>query len=119
MLRVLRISPERAKRSIAERLPTLTEEQMRELDKLPADRAIALGAAGGSSLGYRLPTLGQLRAPRPTLTNFDGEAVVSTKVRPAVAKEHRVEVARFLDSRRGSRARSKRTVNKEYSSACH
>ena len=38
-----------------------------------------------------------LRAPQPTLTNFDGEEVVFTKVRLAVAKEHRAEVARLLD----------------------
>ena len=40
-------------------------------------------------------------APTPgapaDLTNFDGEEVVFTKVRLAVAKEHRVEVARLLD----------------------
>jgi hypothetical protein len=41
VLRVFRISPERAKRSIAERLLALTE-QMHELDGLLADRAIAL-----------------------------------------------------------------------------
>ncbi|HKN01790.1 MAG TPA: hypothetical protein VJX23_14830, partial [Candidatus Binataceae bacterium] len=98
VLRVFRISPERAQRSIAERLPTLTEEQKRELDELLADRAIALeGGARVFAWIWLAHTLRQLRAPLPTLTNFDGEEVVFTKVRFAVAKEHRVEVARLLD----------------------
>jgi len=98
VLRVFRISPERAKRSIAEHLPTLTEKQMRELDELLTDRTIALeGGAGVFTLMWLDHTLRQLSAPLPTLTNFDGEEVVFTKVRLAVAKEHRVEVARLLD----------------------
>ena len=98
VLRVFRISPERAKRSIAERLPALTEEQMRELDELLVDRAIALeGGARVFTWIWLAHTLRQLRAPQPTLTNFDGEEVVFTKVRLAVAKAHRAEVARLLD----------------------
>jgi len=98
LLRVFRISPERAKRSIAERLPALTEEQMHELDELLADRAIALeGGARVFTWIWLAHTLRQLRAPQPTLTNFDGEEVVFTKVRLAVAKAHRAEVARLLD----------------------
>jgi hypothetical protein len=90
LLRVFRISPERAKRSIAERLPALREEEMRALDELLADRAIALeGGARVFTWIWLAHTLRQLRAPRPTLTNFDGEEVVFTKVRFAVAKEHR------------------------------
>ena len=98
VLRVFRISPERAKRSIAESLSTLTEEQMRELDELLADRAIGLeGGARVFTWIWLAHTLRQLRAPQPTLTNFDGEEVVFTKVRLAVAKAHRAEVARLLD----------------------
>jgi hypothetical protein len=98
VLRVFRISPERAKRSIAERLPALREEEMRALDELLADRAIALeGGARVFTWIWLAHTLRQLRAPRPTLTNFDGEEVVFAKVRFAVAKEHRAEVRRLLD----------------------
>jgi len=98
VLRVFRVSPDRAKRSIAERLPALTEDQLRELDELLADRTIALeGGARVFTWIWLAHTLGQLRAPRPTLTNFDGEEVVFTKVRFAVAKEHRAEMARLLD----------------------
>ncbi|MGA7872088.1 MAG: hypothetical protein WCA22_14470, partial [Candidatus Binatus sp.] len=98
VLRIFQVSPERAKRSIAERLPTLTEKQMRELDELLADRDIALeGGARVFTLIWLDHTLRRLRAPLPTLTNFDGEEVVFTKVRFAVAKEHRAEVARLLD----------------------
>ena len=98
VLRVFRVSPDRAKRSIAECLPTLSEEQMRELDELLADRTIALeGGARVFTWIWLAHTLRQLRAPRPTLTNFDGEEVVFTKVRLAVAKEHRAQVARLLD----------------------
>jgi hypothetical protein len=98
VLRVFRISPERAKGSLAERLPALTEEQMHELDELLADRAIALeGGARVFTWIWLAHTVGQLRAPQPTLTNFDGEEVTFTKVRLAVAKEHRAEVARLLD----------------------
>jgi hypothetical protein len=97
VLRVFRISPERAKRSIAERLPALTEP-MHELDELLADRAIALeGGARVFTSIWLAHTLRQLRAPQPTLTNFDGEEIVFTKVRLAVAKAHRAEVARLLD----------------------
>ncbi len=98
VLRVFRISPERAKRSIAECLPALSEEEMRALDELLADRAIALeGGARVFTWIWLAHTLRQLRAPQPTLTNFDGEEVVFTKVRLAVAKEHRPEVARLVD----------------------
>ncbi|MGA8568534.1 MAG: hypothetical protein WB580_12145, partial [Candidatus Binataceae bacterium] len=98
LLRVFHTSPERAKRSIAERLPALSEEEMRALDELLADRAIALeGGARVFTWIWLAHTLRQLRAPRPTLTNFDGEEVVFAKVRFAVAKEHRAEVARLLD----------------------
>jgi hypothetical protein len=98
LLRVFRTSPERAKGSIAERLPALSEEQMHELDKLLADRAIALeGGARVFTWIWLAHTLSQLGAPQPTLTNFDGEDVVFTKVRFAVAREHRAEVARLLD----------------------
>jgi hypothetical protein len=98
VLRVFCISPERAKRSIAERLPALSEEEMRALDELLADRAMALeGGAQVFTWIWLAHTLRQLRAPRPTLTNFDGEEVVFTKVRLAVAKRHRAEVARLLD----------------------
>jgi hypothetical protein len=98
VLRVFRISPERAKRSIADRLPALREEEMRALDELLADRAIALeGGARVFTWIWLAHTLRQLRAPRQTLTNFDGEEVVFAKVRFAVAKEHRAEVRRLLD----------------------
>ena len=98
LLRVFRISPKQAKRSIAEHLPALSEEQLRELDELLADRALALeGGARVFTWIWLAHTLRQLREPRPTLTNFDGEEVVFTKVRLAVAKEHRAEVARLLD----------------------
>lgn len=98
VLRILRINPEQAKRSIAERLPALSEEQMRELDELLTDRTIALEGGGQVFTWIWLAhTLRQLRAPRPTLTNFDGEEVVFTRIRLAVAKEHRSEVARLLD----------------------
>ena len=102
------INPEQAKRSIAERLPSLSEEQMRELEELLADRTIAL--EGGARVFTRIwlvHTLRQLRAPRPTLTNFDGEEVVFTKVRFAVAKDHQAEVARLLDQCQNSRVNRK------------
>lgn len=71
---------------------------MRALDELLADRAIALeGGARVFTWIWLAHTLRQLRAPQPTLTNFDGEEVVFTKVRLAVAKAHRAEVARLLD----------------------
>jgi len=38
-----------------------------------------------------------LKAPPPSLTNFDGEQVVFTKVRFPVAQDSRAEVARLLD----------------------
>jgi len=38
-----------------------------------------------------------LKAPPPSLTNFDGEQVVFTKVRFPVAQESRAEVTRLLD----------------------
>ena len=63
-----------------------------------ADRTIALeGGAQVFTWLWLAHTLGQLRAPQAALTNFDGEEVVFTKVRFAVAKEHRAEVARLLD----------------------
>jgi hypothetical protein len=110
VLRVFRLSPERAKRSIAERLPALREEEMRALDELLAGRAIALeGGARVFTWIWLAHTLRQLRAPRPTLTNFDGEEVVLTKVRLAVAKEHRAGGAASRPGA-GTRARSERRV---------
>ena len=98
VLRVFRVSPERAKRPLAERLPALREEESRELDKLLADPAIALeGGARVFTWIWLAHTLGKLRAPQPTLTNFDGEEVVFAKLGLAVAKEHRTEVVRLLD----------------------
>ena len=110
VLGVFRVSPERAKRSIAERLPRLTEKQMRELDdELLADRTIALeGGAQVFTLIWLDHTLRQLRAPRPTVTNSDGEQVVFTKVRFAVAKDRRAEVARLLDQAPELARKSKR-----------
>jgi hypothetical protein len=105
-------------RVFAERLPALREEEMRALDELLADRAIALeGSARVFTWIWLAHTLRQLRAPRPTLTNFDGEEVVLTKVRLAVANEHRAEVARLLDQARAKRKASAgvgivRTVSK-------
>ena len=98
VLRVFRVSPERAKRALAERLPALREEESRELDKLLADPAIALeGGARVFTWIWLAHTLGKLRAPQPTLANFDGEEVVFAKLGLAVAKEHRTEVVRLLD----------------------
>jgi hypothetical protein len=65
VLRGFRVSPEWAKRSIAEGLPALTEEQMHELDELLANRAIAL--EGGTRVFtwiWLAHMLGQLRVPR-------------------------------------------------------
>ena len=71
---------------------------MLELEELLADRTIVLeGGARVFTWIWLVHTLHQLRAPRPTLTNFEGEEVVFTKVRLAVAKEHRAEVAQLLD----------------------
>jgi len=62
VLRVFRISPERAKRSIAECLPALSEEEMRALDELLADRAIALE---GGARGFHLDMACAHAAPTP------------------------------------------------------
>jgi hypothetical protein len=42
-------------------------------------------------------TVKQLKAPPPSLTNFDGEQVVFTKVRFPVVKGSRTEMTRLLD----------------------
>ncbi len=96
VLRVFRISPERAKRSIAECLPAL-RRCGHSTSCSPIGRS-RWRAVRGFSLGYGLRTrCANSGLPQPTLTNFDDEEVVFTKVRLAVAKEHRAEVARLLD----------------------
>jgi len=98
VLRILRVEPEQAKQAIIERLPVLSEDEARALDELVADRTIVLeGSARVFSWIWLAYTLRQLKAPPPTLTNFDGEPVVFTKVRFAVAQDNKTEVARLLD----------------------
>jgi hypothetical protein len=79
-------------------LPSLTAGQSRTVDEVLGDKTVAL------EVGTRVFTsvwlaymIGQLTSPPPSLTNFDGEQVVLTKVRFPLAKENTAEVTGLLD----------------------
>ena len=98
VLRIFRESPERLKRTLTEQIGTLTEHAKRRLDEMLSDRTLVLAeAARAITWIWLADTIKQLKAPRPSLSNFDGEQVVFAKVRFAVAKESRGEVTRLLD----------------------
>jgi hypothetical protein len=98
VLRIFRESPERLKRTLTEQIGTLSENEKRRLDEMLSDRTLVLGEASRVITWIWLAyTIKQLKAPRPSLTNFDGEQVVFAKVRFAIAKESRAEVTQLLD----------------------
>lgn len=98
VLRIFRESPERLKATLADQLAALTEGEKHGLDEVLCDSTVVLGdAARLISWIWLAHAIKQLTAPPPSLTNFDGEQVVFTKVRFSVAKESRTEVTRLLD----------------------
>src|SRR6266478_1058795 len=98
VMRIFRESPARAKRMFADELSGLAEDEKRRVEEMLSDSTIVLGDAARVITGIWLAhTIKQLKAPPPSLTNFDGEQVVFTKVRFPVAQESRVEVTRLLD----------------------
>lgn len=98
VLRILRESPARAMRALADQLSGLAKDEKHQVEELLSDSTIALEAAARIiSWIWLAHTLKELKAPRPTLTNFDGQEVVFAKVRFAVTKESRMEVTRLLD----------------------
>jgi hypothetical protein len=98
VVRVFRDAPLRAKDSVAEKMPNLAEDERRHVEDLCSDATMVLADAAWVITSVWLAhTVKQLTAPPPTLTNFDGEQVVFTKVRFPVVKGGRNEVARVLD----------------------
>jgi len=98
VVRIFRESPARAKRMFADELSGLAEDEKRRVEEMLSDSTIVLGDAARVITGIWLAhTIKQLKAPPPSLTNFDGEQVVFTKVRFPVAQESRAEVTRLLD----------------------
>jgi hypothetical protein len=98
VLHIFRESPERLKRTLTEQIAVCTQDGNRELDKILSDRTLVIGEAARIITWIWLAdTIKQLKAPRPSLTNFDGEQVVFAKVRFAVAKGSNAEVTRLLD----------------------
>jgi hypothetical protein len=98
VMRIFRESPARAKRMFADELSGLAEDEKRRVEEMLSDSTIVLGDAAPVITGIWLAhTIKQLKAPPPSLTNFDGEQVVFTKVRFPVAQESRAEVTRLLD----------------------
>jgi hypothetical protein len=97
-MRIFRESPERLKGTLTDQMAALTEDQKRVLDEILSDGTVVLGdAARVITWIWLAHTIKQLKAPPPSLTNFDGEQVVLTKVRFPLAKESTAEVARLLD----------------------
>jgi hypothetical protein len=98
VLRIFRESPERLKGTLADQMAALTEGERRGLDEMLSDRTLVLGDAARLITGIWLAhTIKQLKAPPPSLTNFDGEQVVLTKVRFPLAIENTAEVTGLLD----------------------
>jgi hypothetical protein len=100
VVRIFRDSPERARRSLTKELPSHTAAQRRAVAAVFGDKTVALEVGTRVFTSVWLAyTINQLSSPPPSLTNFDGEPVVLTKVRFPLAKEHTAEVARLLDAR--------------------
>jgi hypothetical protein len=97
--RIFRDGPERARRSMPNELPSLTAMQRRAVDDVLGDKTVALevGTRVFSSV-WLAYTIGQLTSPPPSLNNFDGEQIVLTKVRFALAKENMAKVTGLLDA---------------------
>jgi hypothetical protein len=97
--RIFRDGPERARRSTPNELPSLTATQRRAVDDLLGDKTVALEVGTRVFTSVWLAyTIGQLTSPPPSLTNFDGEQIVLTKVRFALAKENMAKVTGLLDA---------------------
>ncbi len=98
VVRIFRESPARAKRMFADELSGLAEDEKRRVEEMLSDGTVVLGDAARVITSIWLAhTIKQLKAPPPSLTNFDGEQVVFTKVRFPVAKESWAEVTRLFD----------------------
>jgi hypothetical protein len=98
VVRIFRDSPERARRSITTELSSLTAEQWRAVDEVLGDKTVALeGGARVITSVWLAYTIKQLTSPAPSLTNFDGEQIVLTKVRFSFAKEKTAIVTGLLD----------------------
>jgi hypothetical protein len=76
VVRIFRESPARAKRMFADELSGLAEDEKRRVEEMLSDSTIVLGDAARLITGIWLAhTIKQLKAPPPSLTNFDGEQV--------------------------------------------
>ncbi len=101
----------RALGKLRERSAEVTAESARAMapdDRIPVDDDLLLDRIIMEADGARVftsiwmaTTLRRLLAPRPSLVNQDREQIVFARVRFAVAKENREEVARLLDSAPG------------------
>jgi hypothetical protein len=98
VVRIFRDAPARARHSVAGKMPNLTEDERRCVEEMCSDATIVLADAARVITSVWLAHIvKQLTAPPPTLTNFEGEQVVFTKIRFPVVKEARNEVAKMLD----------------------
>jgi len=99
VMRIFRDGPERARRSMPNEMPSLTPAQRRAVAEVLGDKTVALEVGTRVFTSVWLAyTIGQLTSPPPSLTNFDGEQIVLTKVRFALAKEHMAKVTGLLDA---------------------